>query len=118
MARTVRNTNLDTRSARANNTKRRKSPYWAWISAGFALGYRKGPKSGVWIAKLVKPGFRREVTLGPADDALDPDGVRILNYAQAQEKARDWFKSLDAEAGAARSSPRRCATRSTATKRT
>ena len=53
-----------------------------------------GPKGGVWLARLIEPGRRHETTLGPADDALDPDGVLAISYAQAQTKARDWFSTV------------------------
>jgi len=33
----------------------------------------------------------------PADDALDADGERILDYAQGKTKARSWLASLYAE---------------------
>jgi hypothetical protein len=62
MARTVRNAKLDTRSARARLFPQ-KSAYWISISRGFAVGYRKGAKGGMWLAKSVdgaKP---------PGDDA-------------------------------------------------
>jgi len=95
MARTVRSATLDTRNARVK-LKQRKSPYWMPISSGFALGYRKAPKGGVWLAKLVKPGvLRRETTIGPGDDALDADGVHVLDFSQAQEKARTWKKQIE-----------------------
>ena len=45
MARTIRNTKLDTRSARASLTMRRE-PYWTVITGGCAVGYRKGKKGG------------------------------------------------------------------------
>ncbi len=90
MARTVRNPKLDSRSARAKLVMR-DSPYWASLAPGCALGYRKGPKGGVWLAKIVRDTLRQQTTLGPADDALDPDGVLALSYAQAQAKARDWL---------------------------
>src|SRR5215472_4994344 len=93
MARTVRNAKLDTRSARAKLAMR-DSIYWVSLAPGCALGYRKGPKGGVWIAKMVRGGLRRHHTLGPADDALDPDGVLAISYAQAQAKAREWFENL------------------------
>jgi len=99
MARTVRNAKLDTRSARAK-LPAKKSGYWVPIIRGFALGYRKGSKSSVWLARLIDAKGRRETALGPADDALDADGERILDYAQAQAKARRWLASLDAEAKA------------------
>jgi integrase len=96
MARTVRNAKLDTRSARAR-LPAKKSGYWVPIARGFALGYRKGAKGSVWLARLIDGKGRCEVMLGSADDALDPDGERILDYAQAQANARNWLASLDAE---------------------
>jgi integrase len=93
MARTVRNPKLDTRSARAK-LPMRDSPYWVSLAPGCALGYRKGPKGGVWLAKIVRDETRQQKTLGPADDALDPDGVLAVSYAQAQTKARDWFSNV------------------------
>jgi integrase len=93
MARTVRNAKLDTRSARAKLSLN-KSGYWVPIARGFALGYRKGSKGGTWLARLIDKEGRRETALGPADDALEPDGGRILDYAQAQASAREWLASL------------------------
>jgi hypothetical protein len=90
MARTVRNPKLDSRSARGKLATR-DSPYWVSLTPGCALGYRKGPKGGVWLAKLVRDGLRQQTTLGPADDAFDPDGVLAVDFARAQEKAREWF---------------------------
>jgi integrase len=97
MARTVRNAKLDTRLARAR-LPAKKSAYWVSISRGFGVGYRKGAKGGMWLAKVVDGEFRQEATLGAADDALDADGERVLDYAQAQAKARDWLVSLHGEA--------------------
>src|SRR6516162_6172571 len=93
MARTVRSPKLDTRSARTK-LPMRDSPYWVSLAPGCALGYRKGPKGGVWLGKLVREGVPQQTTLGPADDALDPDGVLAISYAQAQTKARDWFRTM------------------------
>ncbi len=107
MARTVRNAKLDTRSARAK-LPANKSGYWVPITRGFAVGYRKGPKGGVWLARLIEPGRRHETTLGPADDALDADGVRILDYPQAQAEARAWVAALDADEAAGPYTVDRC----------
>jgi hypothetical protein len=96
MARTVHNDKLDTRSARAVLAAN-KSGYWVSIIRGFAVGYRKGPKGAVWLARMIDDRGRREIKLGSADDALDPDGERVLNYAQAQAKAREWYAALSAE---------------------
>src|SRR5207302_7470592 len=91
MARTVRNQKLDTRSARAKLPVR-SAIYWVSLAPGCALGYRKGPKGGVWIAKYVGAGLRRQKALGSADDALDPDGVLAVGYADVQRRARKWFE--------------------------
>lgn len=93
MARTVRNSKLDTRSARARLVLR-DSPYWVPLAPGCALGYRKGAKGGVWLAKIVRGELRQQTALGPADDALDPDGMLAISYAQAQTRAREWFADV------------------------
>jgi integrase len=95
MARTIGNRKLDTRNAR-KDLSIKKSGYWVPIVRGFAFGYRKGPKGGVWVARRIDDKGRSETTLGPTDDFLDADGDRILDYAQAQAKARDWLATLDA----------------------
>jgi integrase len=92
MARMVRNPKIDTRSARAKLAERRE-PYWTVISAGNALGYRRGAKGGTWIAKFRDEGGRRHLqSLGPADDARDADGLSVFSFSQAQERARTWFQ--------------------------
>ncbi len=91
MARTVTSKDLGTRTAR------RAIPIGVKImmplTQGRALGYRKGNKWAVWLARYDADGFRKEEKLGLADDILDADGARVLNFAQAQEKARAWFLS-------------------------
>ena len=92
MARTVRNSKIDTRSARAKLAARRE-PYWVVISKGCAVGYRKGAKGGTWIARFRDtPGKQHYEALGATDDARDPDGRSVYSFAQAQERARDWFR--------------------------
>lgn len=107
MARTVRNAKLDTRSARAR-LPAKKSGYWVPIVHGFALGYRKGAKGSVWLARLIDAEGRSEAALGSADDVLDADGERILDYAQAQAKARNWLASIDAQGKAGPYTINRC----------
>jgi integrase len=91
MARTVRNPKIDTRSARAKLPVRRE-PYWTVLSAGCALGYRRGIKGGTWLARFRGDDRRQHYgSLGAADDARDPDGLSVFGFAQAQEQARSWF---------------------------
>jgi integrase len=93
VARTVRNSKLDTRSARVNLSARRE-PYWHVISKGAAIGYRRGAKGGNWIARLRGDDGRQNYeALGAADDVRDPDGLTVHTFAQAQERARAWFAS-------------------------
>jgi integrase len=92
MARTVRNPKIDTRSARVKLAERRE-PYWTVISAGNALGYRRGAKGGTWIAKFRDTDGKRHLeSLGAADDARDADGLSAFSFSQAQERARAWFQ--------------------------
>jgi integrase len=91
MARTVRNPKIDTRSARLKLAERRE-PYWTVISSGCAVGYRRGAKSGTWVARLRDDeGKQHYEAFGAADDARDADGLTCFNFAQAQELARTFF---------------------------
>ncbi|MGP0010121.1 MAG: tyrosine-type recombinase/integrase [Methylocella sp.] len=91
MARTVRNAKIDTRSARVKLTERRE-PYWTPISAGCAVGYRRGAKGGTWVARLRgEDGKQHYEALGAADDARDADGLMVYSFSQAQEAAREFF---------------------------
>ena len=92
MARTVRDAGLDSRTARAR-LKVRREPHWKAISQGAHIGYRRGKKGGTWIARYYKvDGTYAYQALGVADDAQDADGAKVFNFAQAQERAREWFK--------------------------
>jgi integrase len=90
MARKVKDRELDTREARGK-LKPRGKPYWRTIERGLHLGYRrlKG-KAGTWWARHYIGEQEYEIeALGIADDLSDADGVAILSYWQAQDKARE-----------------------------
>jgi hypothetical protein len=93
MARTVRDTNLETRAARLRLVARRK-PYWRVIESGLHLGYRRTKEGGgSWVARrFVGEGRYSETKIGTADDLQDADGVVLLSFRQAQEAARDWWR--------------------------
>jgi integrase len=97
MARTVRDTNLETRTARLRLVIRAE-PYWRTIDPGAHLGYYRGRRGGSWVARLYQEGRYRKTSLGTADDASDADGVAILSFTQAQAAARNWFAKLVREA--------------------
>lgn len=96
MARTVRDSNLETRAARLRLTPRRK-PYWRALEGGFHLGYRRTKTGGgTWTARRFIGEHRySEASLGVADDLQDSDGVAVLDFRQAQEKARGVWKAAE-----------------------
>lgn len=97
MARQVRNSKLDTRTARARLPSRRE-PFWTVISAGCTLGYGQGAKGGTWIGKYRDDQGRRHYqALGAADDFRDADGLSVFSFAQAQEQARTFFARMARE---------------------
>ena len=93
MARTVRDANLETRTARLR-LPIRSEPYWRGLEKGFALGYRRRSKGGTWLARR-RPaaGGYAEHKIGTSDDLQDADGVAILDYGQAQRAARAWWRA-------------------------
>jgi integrase len=93
MARTVRDANLETRTARLRLSIRAE-PYWRGLEKGFALGYRRRGKGGTWLARR-RPaaGGYAEHKIGTSDDLQDADGLAILDYGQAQRVARAWWRA-------------------------
>jgi hypothetical protein len=92
MARAVRNSTLESKSNRLKLPIRRE-PYWQRISTGCHVGYRRlADGNGTWIARhRPESGARTYCALGAADDVTDV-GLTGITFAQAQEKARDYFK--------------------------
>ena len=91
MARRVLDTTLDTRTARSRLRARGK-PYWRQLEPGLSIGYRKpfsGP--GRWVVRHYLGGRNdyKTDTFGVADDFSDADGIAILDFWQAQTKARE-----------------------------
>jgi len=103
MARTVRDARIESRNARLKLLPK-SEPYWRAIGPGTHLGYYRSVKqsAGSWIARFRAIGQRsggyRKCRLGTADDVRDPDGGEILSFAEAQEKARQWFVEAEQEA--------------------
>ena len=95
MPRTVRDARLETRAARGRLASRNE-PYWRAIAEGWHLGYYKGRRDGTWIARYRPPGGAyRKKRLGRADDVEDANGITILDYKQAQDRARQWFREAE-----------------------
>jgi integrase len=90
MAKTVRDTKLESRPARAKLPQRRE-PYWKGIGQGLHLGYYRGSKTGTWHVRY--RGDRKKYVsevLAQADDIMDSDGMDVLSFFEAQERARAW----------------------------
>jgi len=70
----------------------RREPHWHLVAPGQHLGYRKvAERRGTWIARYTTPSGRRFQALAVADDTVDADGGRVLDYTQAVNRARQWF---------------------------
>jgi integrase len=94
MGRRVKNTNLDTRTARLK-LKPRPKPYWSAVERGLHLGYRRPgqPIGGAWIVRFYLGGEKYdEEGIGVADDYTDADGIACLDFWQAQDQARKRWK--------------------------
>jgi integrase len=100
MARKAKDARLDTRAARLRLPEQH-AVHWRNIQEGRAVGYRRATagKAGTWQARYLDRDasgerVRKFLAIGTADDLLDADGATTLNFAQAQEAARQWFAEL------------------------
>lgn len=89
MPRQTDNQQITTRASR-ERLAIRHDPYWRGIDTGVALGYRKTKTGGFWVARAMIEGSYRKGAIGRADDAIKPDGATVLDYRQAEAKAREW----------------------------
>jgi integrase len=85
----------------------RREPYWKGIQEGRAVGYRRlgSGKAGTWIARLYDPKAeqaRQFQALGSADDYFDADGTGTLTFAQAQDRAAEFFAACQRNQGVKR----------------
>jgi integrase len=95
MARRTPDARLESRESRSRLASRGK-PHYRLLEPGLHVGYRrlKGRKgrpavAGTWVARHYVGGQSYIVErIGTADDFSDADGIIILSFAQAQDKAR------------------------------
>lgn len=88
MARSIRSSTLETRSARLRLSVARK-PTFVKIAPGISLGYRRNHTAGTWVARVADgKGNNWTKAVGHADDFDESNGNTVLDYWQAQEKAR------------------------------
>jgi integrase len=98
LARTVQDAKIGSRAAR-EKLKARGKPYFRPLDRELHLGYRKGKTGAVWVMRwYLGAGDYKVETIGPADDKQDPDGAIVLDFAQAQTKARELYTQRKREA--------------------
>ena len=75
----------------ARSWRPRGKPYWRALDHELHVGYRKSAQFGRWVARRYfgNQQYLTE-TIGTADDHADADGVAVLDWWQAQVKAREW----------------------------
>lgn len=89
MARTLRKSSLETRTARLKLPAQKR--FWVSVGEGISLCYRRTEKGfGTWTARLWLTKEYRFTSLGEADDYRDADNESVLSYFQAFDKARLW----------------------------
>jgi hypothetical protein len=104
MARTKRSAKLDNPTSRLKLKPgvRHQTP----LEPGHYLAYRRplSKAAGTWLARWNDPEAKAEAQsrIGIADDYSLADGEKILTYAQAQAKAREWFEQQADDARLAR----------------
>jgi integrase len=88
MARRVRDTKLETRTARLRLPVSKK-PIYVKIGPGLGLGYRRNATAGTWVVRVADgAGGNSTKAFGAADDFEDPNEKDILDFWQAQARAR------------------------------
>lgn len=93
MARAVQNHNLRTRQQRLKLPEQ-KEPHWEQLLPGLHLGYYR--PGHTWWVRSLKAGTKIycKAKLGVADDHAEADRSDVLDFYQAQEKAKEWQRQL------------------------
>jgi integrase len=88
MARSARSAKLETRSTRLKLPVAKK-PVFVKIGPSIGLGYRRNQTAGTWVARVADgKGGNWTKAIGAADDFDNSDGNAVLDFWQAQDKAR------------------------------
>ena len=93
MARSQRSSKLETRTARLKLPPGRRE--FLTIGKGLALAYRRTEDGyGTWQARVWDAGRYNYRNLGRADDHQDANEIDVLDFYQAQGKAREAFEVI------------------------
>ena len=88
MARRARGAGLEARSSRLKLPVAKK-PIFVKIGPGLGLGYRRNATAGTWVVRVADgKGGNWTKAIGIADDFADADGKTVLDFWQAQDRAR------------------------------
>ena len=100
MARRPRSAQLEARSNRLRLSISKKPHAFTTIAPGIALGYRRNKGAGTWVVR-VADGSGGNWTKGfaVADDHEDADGENVLDFWQAQDRARALARGKDQDSG-------------------
>ncbi|WP_018317325.1 site-specific integrase [Bradyrhizobium sp. WSM2793] len=89
MARKVRNSALESRSARLKMQVRRKPYPGPSLARGVSLLYRRNRTNGAWVVKSSNGhGAYWTKRIADADDFADSDGKDVMTFFQAQDAAK------------------------------
>jgi integrase len=96
MARKVRHSSLETRTARLKLAVRRKPYSGPSLARGVALLYRRNKTNGTWVLKA-SDGHGKYWTkaIAEADDHDESNGKTILNFFEAQDQAKKLARGAD-----------------------
>ena len=99
MARKVRDSALESRSARLKLGIRRRPYSGPSLARGISLMYRRNKTNGTWVIKA-SDGHGAYWTKGfaLADDFEDSDGKNVLTFYEAQDDAKKLARYGDAPA--------------------
>src|ERR1700731_4275838 len=88
MARRTRAAGLETRSSRLRIAVAKK-PIFVKIGHGLGLGYRRNETAGTWVVRIADgAGGNSNKAIGAAGDFDEADGKTVLDFWQAQDRAR------------------------------
>jgi integrase len=88
MARSTRSSKLETRTARLKSPVSKK-PYFVAVAPGVGLGYRRNKTAGTWVVRAADGrGGNWTQAFAVADDFEDGNGTDVLDFWQAQDRAR------------------------------
>jgi integrase len=95
MARSVRKAGIETRTARLKLPVARK-PVFIRIGPGLSLGYRRNQVAGTWVLRVADGrGGAKTKAIGTADDYENSNGATVLDYWQAQVRAKSVARNSD-----------------------